>query len=260
ICGSAGKTPVARLLAWLLSLSGRYTGLACSDGLFLDRRRVEARDSANWGAAHRILLNRSVEAAVFENDPRAILGEGLAYDRCLVGVVTNILDAEGLAEFDVREPDQVANAVRTQVDLVLPEGTAVLNADDPLVAPMASLCDGRVLYFGLDGESEVIAGHRARGGDAVFVRAGWVVLATAATETRLGELARMLPAGAGAEAHRPANVLAAIGAAWAVGLAPDLIRAGIETFEAPLGASAPVAKAPSRPRKIPSSRRPATGA
>jgi cyanophycin synthetase len=37
--------------------------------------------------------------------------------------------------------------VRTQVDVVLPNGAAVLNADDPLVAKMAELCDGEVIFF-----------------------------------------------------------------------------------------------------------------
>ena len=36
------------------------------------------------------MLNRAVEAAVIENGAEVILGEGLAYDRCSVGVITNI--------------------------------------------------------------------------------------------------------------------------------------------------------------------------
>ena len=38
--------------------------------------------------------------------------------------------------------------LRTQVDVVLPDGYAVLNADCPEVAQMASLSDGGVILFG----------------------------------------------------------------------------------------------------------------
>ena len=90
ITGSYGKTIVARLVAQLLTLSGKHTGLACSDGFYLDQRQVQKGDHAKWEPANRILMNRSVEAAVFENGCDTMLSEGLAYDRCQVGVVTNV--------------------------------------------------------------------------------------------------------------------------------------------------------------------------
>ena len=44
ISGTHGKTAVARLLAHLIYLSGRRVGLACSDGLYIDRRHVQKSD------------------------------------------------------------------------------------------------------------------------------------------------------------------------------------------------------------------------
>ncbi len=90
ITGSYGKTTVAHLIAHLLALSGKHTGLACSDGFYLDRRQVYKGDHAKWKTANNILMNRSIEAAVFENGSDSILGEGLAYDGCHVGVITNV--------------------------------------------------------------------------------------------------------------------------------------------------------------------------
>ncbi|MPN28736.1 hypothetical protein SDC9_176181 [bioreactor metagenome] len=37
--------------------------------------------------------------------------------------------------------------------------------------------------------------------------------------------------GAGVDDLQVENLLAAIGAAWALGIAPELIRAGVETFD-----------------------------
>ena len=72
---------------------------------------------------------------MFETTPLLILNEGLAYDRCHVGVVTNMPDTdEQLIQLhDIQTPEQMRTVIRTQVDLVLPEGAAVLNAEDPAV-------------------------------------------------------------------------------------------------------------------------------
>ncbi|CAG2143075.1 cyanophycin synthetase [Cupriavidus plantarum] len=231
ITGTNGKTVVARIVARLLQLSGKHTGLACSDGLFLDRRQVERGDQANWDAGQRILMNRAVEAAVFENDSGAILSQGLAYDRCQVGVVTNIDEPDHLDDYYVEDIDRMVSVMRTQVDVVLKDGVAVLNARDPRVAEMAELCDGDVIFFGLSSDLPAIATHRAAGKRAVYVRDGKVVLATGASETALTDVAAIPLTYAGRVAFQVENVLAAIATGWALGISNDLIRAGVVTFD-----------------------------
>lgn len=231
ITGTHGKSTVARMVARLLHLGGKYVGLTCSEGLYFDQRQVEKGDRASWSAAHKILLNRSVDAAVLVNSARSILSEGVAYDRCQVGVVTNIVGAEGLDKFYIHDTDQVYNVLRTQVDIVLPDGVAVLNASDPLVLKMAELCDGSVILFGLDPEIPAITEHRDQGGRAVFVRYGRLVMATGRDEVTLVEVASIPLLSSGAPVFQVENVLAAVGAAWALGLTHELIRAGIETFK-----------------------------
>jgi len=232
VTGSHGKTTVARLIARLLNLGGKYVGLTCGDGLYLDQRQVEKGDRSNWSAAHKVLLNRSVDAAVLVSSARSILSEGVAYDRCQVGVVTNIIGAEGLDKFYVHDPEQVYNVLRTQVDIVLPDGVAVLNAQDTLVLEMADLCDGSVILFSLDPEIQAVTQHREKGERAVFVRYGRLIMATGKDEVTLVEIASIPLLNSGAPAYQIENVLAAVGAAWALGLTLDLIRAGVETFKA----------------------------
>ena len=231
VAGTRGTATIARLVAWLLHLSGRHTGLACRDGLFLDRRCVEAADSAHWEAAHRLLMNQMVQAAVIENDARTILRDGLAYDRCQVGVVTDMDGAETLAEFDIQTREQMTKVLRTQVDVVLDGGAAVLNAADPQVADLAPLCDGDVVLYAQDASLPAIVEHRARDhGRAVVVRNNRVVLATGSAEHVLGTLSE-LTFGRNAIMPDTDALLAAVGAAWALDIAPDLIGAGIKTFE-----------------------------
>jgi cyanophycin synthetase len=239
VTGSAGKTTVARLVARMLQLNGHYTGLACSAGLFFDRRHVQRSDAANWEAGRRVLLNRAVHAGVIENGARCILSEGLAYERCRVGVVTNLDPADLYPDFYVDEPEQLAKVFRTQVDVVLPDGVAVLNADDPLVADMASLCDGEVIFFGASVHADPIAQHCANGGRAVYMRDDKIIFAAQGDEVVVTELPLVpLLEGGRATWQRP-NILAAVAAAWALDIPMDIIRAGIETFEADAG-DAPV--------------------
>lgn len=229
VTGTRGKTTVARLIARLLHLSGKHTGLACSKGFFLDQRQVEARDCDNWAAAQRVLLNRQVEAAVVENSLKTIVSEGLGYDRCEVAVITNLDTSDTLPEYYIEEPRQIFNAIRTQVDVVLPTGTAVLNGADPLVAEMAPLCDGSVIFFAQDCETPALAEHRATGGRVVCTRGGEFVLTEGDSQISLGSLAAV-PLSSGGDKRLIDSTLAAIGAAWALGVSPELIRAAIENY------------------------------
>ncbi|MBA4111448.1 MAG: cyanophycin synthetase [Leptothrix sp. (in: Bacteria)] len=239
VSGSQGTSTLSRLITWLIHLSGKYVGLACRDGLFLDRRHVERQDAAHWDAGHRLLMNRSVQAAVFETGARAILRDGLPYDRCQVGVVTDLEGAPELAEFDISESDQLVKVLRTQVDVVLPEGAAVLNANDERIAAMAALCDGQAVLYAEDPQLATIVQHRAQGGRAVFMRQGMVVLANGAFENTLSELSSLtLRQGRGTPVSSD-TLLAAVAAAWALDIKPDLITAGIETFDADLSPARP---------------------
>ncbi|GBG01260.1 cyanophycin synthetase [Azospira sp. I13] len=229
ITGGKGKTTVARIVARLLELSGHYTGLASSAGLYLDRRLVEAGDRAQWDTARRILMNRSVQAAVIENSATSIVTEGLAYDRCQVGVVTNFEPIEDLSKFYMDSPEKRFTTLRTQVDVVLPTGVAVLNARESQLVEMAELCDGEVIYFAADPGLPVLAEHRSKGGRAVLLREGAVVLAKGWEETKLLDLAQV-PLAAGGSDFQAENVLAAVATARALDIAPEVIRAGLETF------------------------------
>ena len=233
IAGTAGTQHIARLVAWLLHLSGRYTGLACRDGLFLDQRRVESADNTNWEAGQRLLINRAVQAAVFENGADTILRTGLAYDRCQIGVVTDLGGAAGLAEFDILDDTQMFKVLRSQVDVVLPGGAAVLNATDAGVVEMQQLCDGEVIFYSSDPGVAAIAAHRASNGRTVFVRQNQVVLATGGAESvlpGLGKLSAWCKRHAKSGITEP-SLLAAVATAWALDIPLNLIGAGIEAFE-----------------------------
>jgi len=234
IIGQQSDTVTARLLASLLQQDGRVTALACQDGLFLGQRQLSQDSALGWQGAQRMLINRTVEAAVLESSARHILSEGLPYDRCLVGVVTAMPSPQGLEEFYVRDEEQMPNVMRTQIDVVLPEGAAVLNADDAAVLDLARFSDGEVLLYSLDEHNPAIAKHRARKGRVVFARESTIVLASGAKEVPLANLSAPLFSALMSEQNGAiAPVLAAVASAWALGLAPERIRSGLQRHGAP---------------------------
>ncbi|NDP37545.1 MAG: cyanophycin synthetase [Rhodoferax sp.] len=227
VTGSQNTTRIARLIAWLLHINGNKVALACRDGFYLGARQVEAHDSTHWEDAQRLLINRAVEVAVFENDSRMILSEGLAYDKCSVGVVTDVNGFETLTEFYIDDLDKLSNVVRTQVDVILPHGTAVLNAADARVVAMAELCDGEVIFYGVDPQLDAIGRHRADGKRVVFVQNRQIVLAQGMEQVALVSMAAMKPT----KTEKPDMLMAAVAAAWAAGVAPELIEAGLRAYE-----------------------------
>ncbi len=244
VAGSDGVTQVSRLIAWFLHLSGRHVGLTCADGLFLGSRRVEQGNRANFAAGQRLLMNREVNAVVMENGPVSILNDGLAYDRCTVGVVTDLHGAEApvapaLAHHDIHASEQMFKVLRTQVDVVLSDGVAVLNAGDERLVEMADLCDGDVIFYDTHHDNPAMVAHRAQGGRTVSVEGHHVLLThngqmsvrcadlnSAAARRMTGGLSEQPLPGASIQA-----LLAAVAAAWAMGISPELIAAGLETYD-----------------------------
>ncbi|MEG1970420.1 MAG: cyanophycin synthetase [Burkholderiaceae bacterium] len=231
VAGSQGTALVSRLVAWLLHLHGHHVGLACSDGLFLGSRRVERKSCAHWEASHRLLMNRAVDAVVVENGASTILNSGLPYDRCLVGVVTDMGGLTPLDHHDIQSEEQLYKVLRTQIDVVLPDGAAVLNADQPRLVEMAELSDGEVVLYALSSANAALATHRNQGGRAVFLQGGAAMLADGRIETFAANIeslqTRFATAGQPLSAD---SALAAVATAWALGISPELISAGLDTF------------------------------
>lgn len=231
ICGEKGKTPVAEMVAHFLRLTNVYVGLSCSKGLFFGNRAIPNTNVSNWENARRTLLNRAVEAAVIENNHLSMLIEGLAYDRCQVGVVLNIDPKANFPQYAIYDEDQVFSIVRTQIDVVLPTGVGVLNADDPMVVQMAELCDGEVIFFSEHSDSDLIKNHIQNGGRAVIVGKQQITLKSGKLEQKNIPVPRHSESTASSP-WKAMNLGAAIAAAWALEIPFEVIEAGAETFVA----------------------------
>ena len=229
--GDGDTTQTAKLTAWLLHLQGWTTGLSCADGLFLNQRCLQTQGGMDFGNAERLLVNRAVQAAVFETDVRHLLTEGVPYDRCQVGVVTSMPKATGLDDLYAGDDERMPGYIRTQIDLVLPTGAAILNAENDLVADLAEYCDGSVIYYASTEHNARIGAHRAQGQRVAFWRDGQLILASGQQETEVlsaqrPAVARLLKDGK-LGTH---DILVSACVAWALDIPAELIRAGVKSY------------------------------
>jgi len=131
-----------------------------------------------------------------------------------VGVVLNVGESH-LGMFGSREA--IAKAKGELVESLPPDGTAVLNADDPQVAAMADRTVARVVRFGLGRAAEVRAEEVTLAGDG---RAGFSLV------TPAGTAQVTLPAPG---EHLVSCALAAAAAAHVLGVGPAEVAAGLAT-------------------------------
>ena len=231
VMGSHQATELSKIIAWLFELSGKHTGLACADGLYLDQRRVVSKDARSFELGQRLLINRVLDAAVFESSGMQLMDEGLAYDRCLVGVVTGVPEPVGLEVHDIRTPEQMRNVMRNQVDVVLPEGVAVLNACDEVAVSFEELSDGDVFFYSHEDNHPVIAAAREKSQRVVFYRDQQIFFAHGAKEVsmlRTDALPIQLLMQQGGISL--STLCAAVAVAQTLDIPTDLIRAGLKSF------------------------------
>ena len=229
ISGNSGRTIVAEMVAHFIRLTNAHVGLSTSNGLYFGSRTIKQTSSSHWENARRTLQNRAIEVAVLENDNASLLLEGLAYDQCQVGVVLNVDPLKLFPEHNISDEDQLFNVVRTQVDVVLPTGTSILNADDPMIVKMAELSKGEVMYFSQDLNSSVLATHQENNGRSIIVSPSIITL----RQGKVDQLTIPIPPivrDSSPEWAPNLSLAAAIGAAWALDIPFNVIEAGVETF------------------------------
>jgi len=229
VTGTNGKTTTVRLTAHLIKAQGLRVGMTNTDGVYVNGRQTDSGDCSGPRSARNVLMHPEVDAAVFETARGGLLREGLAFDRCKVAVVTNMGAGDHLGLNYITTLEDLSVLKRVIVLNVERDGMAVLNAADPAVAAMAPHCPGDVTFFALDVNQPALAAHRAQGKRVIFVDDGAIVAQKGKQVVRI-PLNQVPLTRSGQIGFQTENVLAAIGAAWAVNVPWDAIAQGLATF------------------------------
>lgn len=228
VSGTRDCGAVSELVAACLGRQDGAVARADSSGLYLGSRQLQAGPAADFASARRALMNPSATAVVLEVEPRSVLEQGLGFDRCSIAVVTSAARAESWVRPGVDEPPTVEKALRAAVDVVVPEGWAVLNATEPAVTAMAPSCKGKVALFGGARELSPVREHVDAGG-AALVRLGnqliWWVNGTSRPIVELRNRAE-------SNEHSSVEpVMAAAAAVLALGVSAEALKEFLSSYE-----------------------------
>jgi cyanophycin synthetase len=235
VTGTNGKTTTTRCIAHLLQQRGLRVGMTCTDGIYVEGRRIDTGDCSGPKSARAVLADPRVDAAVLETARGGMLREGLGFDWCDVAVVTNVGEGDHLGMGGIDTAAELARVKAIPVRRVSERGAAVLNADDPLVVAMASLCRGAVLFFSRNPNCPRIVSHRKAGGKAVTVRDGFIVICSGNDERRVAQVDQLPLTHGGRIGFQIDNLLAAVAAGFWLGLSVDALRFGVQTFSSDIG-------------------------
>lgn len=229
VAGTNGKTTTVRLSSHLLQQQGWCVGMTNSDGVYINQQQIDSGDCSGPKSARNLLAHPMLDAAVLETARGGLLREGLAFDKCDVAIVTNIGIGDHLGLNYIHTLDELAVVKRIIVENVASHGSAVLNAADPIVAKMSSACPGKSIFFSRNKNNSIIIAQIARGQRVLYCEAEHIIAQIGKSKTyfSMSDIPLTMNGKLGFQLD---NVMAAIGAVWALGIDWETVRRGLANF------------------------------
>lgn len=229
ITGTNGKTTTSRLMAHIAKMKGYRVGYTTSDGVYIQNRLLMTGDCTGPASAEFVLKDPTVNFAVLECARGGLLRAGLGFKNCDVAVVTNVA-ADHLGLKGIHTVEQLAKVKGVVPETVLPDGYAILNADDDLVYDMRRTVDCNVALFSMDENNPRIKALQRLNGITAVYENGYVTICRGEWKMRLMK-AEDIPLTYGGKAKfMIQNVLAAVLAAHVQGISIEDMKAALETF------------------------------
>ena len=229
ITGTNGKTTTSRLIAHIAKMNGQRVGYTTSDGVYIQNRMLMKGDCTGPASAEFVLKDPTVNFAVLECARGGLLRAGLGFKKCDVAIVTNV-SADHLGLKGIHTIEQLARVKAVIPETVLPDGYAILNADDDLVYEMRRNINCNLALFSMDENNPRIQALQRIGGITAIYENGYVTLCRGEWKMRLMK-AENIPLTYGGKAlFMIQNILPAIIAANVQGISIEDTKAALETF------------------------------
>ncbi|HBM16669.1 MAG TPA: cyanophycin synthetase [Lentisphaeria bacterium] len=231
VTGTNGKTTTCKLITHTLKYAGNKVGLATTTGVEIDGIPIAMGDYSGPSGHEMVLREPTIDHAVLETARGAIVRRGLAYEKCDVGIFLNVADDHIGNDF-VDTVEDLAFVKAVVLEVVKPEGTAVLNAQDELVMKFYRRAKGNVILFSLDENNQYFKEHLEDGKTGVTVSNGRIVIKNGDNniDTIIATVHEVPITFGGAADFNVANTLAVVAALYGLKMPKHLIKLGITTF------------------------------
>jgi len=229
VTGTNGKTTTSRLIAHIVKSNGTRVGFTTSDGIYVQNTLLMKGDTTGPVSAEFILRDPTVEFAVLETARGGILRAGLGFNKCDIGVITNIQE-DHLGISDIHTLEDLTRVKAVVIGAVKRSGWAVLNADNKYCIKVAGKADCNVAYFSMDENNPVIVEHCKKGGVAAIYESGYITIKKGDWKIRVEKVTHIPLTFGGTVDFMIQNVLAATLATFLWGYKIEDIRMSLETF------------------------------
>ncbi len=229
VTGTNGKTTTTRLIAHMVKMMGYRVGFTTSDGVYIQNHLLMKGDCTGPVSAEFVLKDPTVNFAVLETARGGLLRAGLGFHSCDIGIVTNVA-ADHLGMKGINTLEQLARLKGVIPEVVRPEGTAILNADDDLVFGMRKEVKGSVALFSMDENNPRIKAHMERGGLSAIYENGYVTICRGEWKIRIEKAVNIPLTFGGKATFMIQNILPVILTGYIRGFKPEDIKLAITTF------------------------------
>lgn len=230
VTGTNGKTTAVRLISHMATIAGYTTGYTTTDGITVNGYTLEKGDCTGPISAAFVLRDPTIDFAVLECARGGLLREGLAFNHCDVGIVTN-LSEDHIGSQGIRTIYEMARVKSVIPECVHQTGLAVLNSDDDLVYNMRHELECNVALFSRQGETDRIKEHCENGGLAAIAEEGYVTLIHGDRKARIDVLSNIPLLHEGKAEFMLESILPAVLTGYDQGFSIEEIREALRTFK-----------------------------
>lgn len=229
VTGTNGKTTTTRLMAHMMKTVGYKVGFTTTDGVYIQNQLMMRGDCTGPVSAEFVLKDPTVDFAVLECARGGILRAGLGFHHCDIAIVTNVAeDHLGLQDIDTIE--QLARVKSVVPESVLPNGYAILNADNEHTVGMSKDLKCKIAYFSMNEGNPIVRKHMMAGGLAAVFENGYVTICKGTWKIRVEKVVNIPLTYGGRAAYNIQNVLPTLLAAFIRDMKIEDMRIALQTF------------------------------
>lgn len=229
ITGTNGKTTTTRLIAHMVKMMGHKVGYTTSDGIYIQNHMSDRGDCTGPVSAEFVLKDPTIDFAVLETARGGLLRAGLGFHNCDIAVVTNIAP-DHLGIRGINTVEQMARLKGVVPETVLPDGYAILNADDELVYDMRKGVKCNVALFSMDENNKNIERHSRNNGLSAIYENGYITICKGTWKMRVVKAVNVPLTYGGKARFMIQNVLPAVLTGYIRGFDLRDIKMSMESF------------------------------
>lgn len=234
VTGTNGKTTTARLLNNLLTKIGIYVGLACTGFIAINNELYENGDTTGFLSSRKILLNKNIEAAVFETARGGIIRNGLGFEKVTASIITSISE-DHIGIDGIRNIEDLANIKSVILDVVKSSGKYIIKAQKEIVEAAHlsfntmvqnekynKTFEEMVCLFALD-KNPLVNSHVSKRGEAFYVEDNYIIHNINGIENKLIDVTKLQFTHFGISKGNILNVMAVLAALTTLPTKIDII-------------------------------------